>query len=96
MFRTPTGRLWSSDRINHGIVNLIGRGEWGFQALRHVYTTSQLAQGHSIKSMQKTLGNASAATTMDTHWHVLPDQEDLLRDPAADLVRDGSEFDRAG
>ncbi|HEY4598008.1 hypothetical protein [Corynebacterium sp.] len=46
--------------------------------------------------MQKTLGNASAATTMDTHWHVLPDQEDLLRDPAADLVRDGSEFDRAG
>lgn len=88
MFRTPTGRLWSSDRINHGIVNLVGKGEWGFHALRHVYATSQLSHGRSIKSVQKTLGHASAATTMDTYWHVLPDEEDLLRDSAAGLVRD--------
>lgn len=88
MFRTSTGKLWSSDRINHAIINLVGKGEWGFHALRHVYATSQLAQGRSIKAVQTALGHASAATTMDTYWHVLPDEEDLLRDSASGLVRD--------
>ena len=90
MFRTATGKLWSSDRINHAVKNLTDDG-WGFHALRHVYATSQLAQGRSIKAVQKALGHASAATTMDTYWHVLPDEEDLLRDSAAGLVRDGNE-----
>lgn len=79
MFRTPTGRLWSSDRINHAIINLVGKGEWGFHALRHVYATSQLSQGRSTKAVQKALGHASASTTKDTYWHVLPDEEDLRR-----------------
>ncbi|HJE84072.1 MAG TPA: site-specific integrase [Corynebacterium amycolatum] len=86
MFRTATGLLWSSDRINHAVKNLTDDG-WGFHALRHVYATSQLARGRSIKAVQKALGHASAATTMDTYWHVLPDEEDLLRGSASSLVR---------
>ena len=27
VFRTPTGQLWSSDRINHAIIKLVGKGE---------------------------------------------------------------------
>ena len=86
MFRTATGRLWASDRINHAVKNLTGDG-WGFHALRHVFATTMLSQGRSIKAVQKVLRHASAGTTIDTYWHFLPDEEELVRGSAGGLVR---------
>jgi integrase len=87
MFRTATGRLWASDRINHAMTALT-EGGWRFHALRHVFATTMLTQGRSIKAVQKILGHSSASTTIDTYWHFVPDEEDLVRGTAGDLVRD--------
>lgn len=86
MFRTATGRLWASDRINHAVKNLTDEG-WTFHALRHLYATTMLGAGRSVKAVQKTLGHSSASTTIDTYWHFLPDEEDLVRGTAGELVR---------
>lgn len=87
MFRTPTGLLWRTDRFNQAVSSVSREGGWSPHALRHLFATTMLAQGRSIKAVQKTLGHASAATTIDTYWHVLPDEEELLRGSASDLVR---------
>lgn len=85
MFRTPHGKLWTSDLLTKA-VKVVGSG-WSPHALRHVFATQMLASGRSVKAVQKALGHASAATTIDTYWHVLPDEEELMRGSASGLVR---------
>lgn len=87
MFRTPTGLLWTSDLLDKAVKVANRRSGWTTHALRHVFATTMLASGRSIKAVQKALGHASAATTIDTYWHVLPDEESVMRDTSSDLVR---------
>lgn len=94
MFRTSAGNLWASDRINHAVKALTG-GAWTFHALRHLYATTMLTSGRSIKAVQRVLGHSSASTTIDTYWHFLPDEEDLVRNTASSLVRDLQGIDAA-
>lgn len=86
MFRTATGLLWTSDRIKHAL-DMVADG-WTFHALRHVFATRMLSSGRSVKAVQRVLGHSSASTTMDTYWHFLPEEEDLVRGSASELVRD--------
>ena len=64
--------------------------------LRHCYASFLIADGQSVKTVQKRMGHASAMVTLDVYGHLLPDSEErtreavdrwLRRPPPADLSR---------
>jgi integrase len=87
IFTRPSGGLWSSDDIASAMRALTGK-QWTFHALRHVYASSLIRQGRGVKAVQQMLGHKNASTTLDTYTHMWPDEDDLVRDAANDLVRD--------
>jgi integrase len=40
--------------------------------LRHTYASLLIAQGASVKAVQKQLGHKTASITLDTHGHLFP------------------------
>ena len=54
-----------------------------FHHLRHFYVSALISAGCSVKSVQKALGHASAAETLETYAHLRPDDEDRTRDAIA-------------
>ena len=46
---------------------------------RHYAASVMIAQGASVKAVQRHLGHASAKTTLDTYAHLFPDAEDITR-----------------
>lgn len=54
-------------------------------SLRHYYASLLIRHGESVKVVQKRLGHATAAETLDTYSHLWPDSEDRTRD-AVDAV----------
>lgn len=48
--------------------------------LRHYYASLLIRHGESVKTVQKRLGHASAAETLDTYSHLWPDSDDRTRD----------------
>lgn len=51
----------------------------GFHDLRHYYASLLIRHGESIKTVQRRLGHATAAETLDTYAHLWPDSEDRTR-----------------
>jgi integrase len=52
----------------------------GFQDLRHYYASLLIRHGESVKTVQKRLGHATAAETLDTYAHLWPDSDDRTRE----------------
>jgi integrase len=50
-----------------------------FHALRHFYASLLIGHGESVKTVQASLGHASAAEALDTYSHLWPDSEDRTR-----------------
>ncbi len=53
--------------------------------LRHYYASLLIRHGESVKTVQRRLGHATAAETLDTYSHLWPDSDDRTRD-AIDAV----------
>jgi integrase len=51
-----------------------------FHELRHYYASLLIRPGESVKVVQKRLGHATAAETLDTYSHLWPDSEDRTRE----------------
>lgn len=89
IFQRRGGGLWSSDDIASATRALLGKDAgWTFHTLRHVYASGLIRAGRGVKAVQKMLGHKNAATTLDTYTHLWPDEDSMVRDAAADLVRD--------
>lgn len=50
--------------------------------IRHYYASLLISNGESVKVVQKRLGHASAAETLDTYAHLWPDSDERTRDIA--------------
>ena len=65
------------DRISAAV------GVLGFEAtshdLRHYCASMLIASGCSVKAVQRFLGHATAAETLDTYGHLWPDDDDRIR-----------------
>ncbi len=59
----------------------------GFHALRHYYASLLIRHGESIKTVQRRLGHATAAETLDTYAHLWPDSDDRTRDAIDSALR---------
>jgi integrase len=62
----------------------------GFHELRHFYASLLIHHGESVKTVQRRLGHATAAETLDTYAHLWPDSDDRTRE-AIDSVLGGVE-----
>ena len=51
-----------------------------FHDLRHFFASVLIASGCSIKQVQMALGHDSARITLDTYAHLMPGDEDKVRD----------------
>jgi integrase len=58
--------------------------------LRHFYASLLIRHGESVKTVQRRLGHATAAETLDTYAHLWPDSDDRTRE-AIDSVLGGAE-----
>lgn len=85
LFRTPTGRGWTSEHISHAMKALGGPR---FHDLRHLYASSLIRRGMGVKAVQAMLGHASATLTLDTYAHLWPDEHERVRDAAGGLLGD--------
>lgn len=52
----------------------------GMHDLRHYYASLLIRHGESVKTVQRRLGHATAAETLDTYAHLWPDSDDRTRD----------------
>lgn len=59
----------------------------GFHDLRHYYASLLIRHGESVKTVQRRLGHATAAETLDTYAHLWPDSEDRTRDAVDAILR---------
>ena len=57
----------------------------GMHELRHYYASLLIRHGESVKTVQRRLGHATAAETLDTYSHLWPDSDDRTRE-AIDAV----------
>lgn len=59
----------------------------GFHDLRHYYASLLIRHGESIKTVQRRLGHATAAETLDTYAHLWPDSEDRTRSAVDSVLK---------
>jgi len=52
----------------------------GMHDLRHYYASLLIRHGESVKPVQRRLGHARAAETLDTYSHLWPDSDDRTRE----------------
>jgi hypothetical protein len=64
-----------------------GLEEFTLHNLRYFYASGLIAAGCDIVTVQRALGHASAAITLNTYSHLWPTAEDRTRSAAADLMR---------
>jgi integrase len=57
----------------------------GMHDLRHYYASLLIRHGESVKTVQRRLGHATAAETLDTYSHLWPDSDDRTRE-AVDAI----------
>lgn len=84
---TPTRSATSGRRATR----LTGVTGVRFHDLRHGYASMLIAAGCSVKAVQKALGHASSATTLNLYVHLWPGDEDRIRqavDQAVALAAD--------
>lgn len=83
VFTTPAGSaisrsMWSQIwRPAARTANLPERV--GLHCLRHWYASALIAHGESVKVVQRRLGHASAAITLDVYGHLWPTSDDQTR-----------------
>jgi len=95
--RGPWAKVWAGimRRANE---SLKGLGETSVPAgtslhdLRHYYASLLIREGENVKVVQKRLGHASAAITLDTYTHLWPDSAETTRAAVARHL--GDLFDR--
>lgn len=68
-----TGDAWAK------ATEAAGCPEMRFHDLRHFYASLLIRHGESVKTVQKNLGHASAAETLDTYSHLWHDSDDRTR-----------------
>jgi integrase len=54
--------------------------------LRHFYASGLIAQGCDVVTVQRSLGHATATTTLNTYSHLWPTAEDRTRKAAAAMM----------
>ena len=64
-----------------------------YHALRHAFASLLIAGGCSVKAVQRALGHASAATTLNLYAHMWPGDDDRIR-PAVDRAFGSDAEDR--
>lgn len=100
VFTTETGKPIRRNKLQAVFAKAVrdARAPTGtsFHALRHFYASLLIRHGESVKVVQRRLGHATAAETLDTYSHLWPDSEDRTRDAVdsvlgapADSVRTG-------
>lgn len=60
----------------------------GMHDLRHYYASLLIRHGESVKTVQRRLGHATAAETLDTYSHLWPDSDDRTRDAVDAILGD--------
>ena len=73
VFTTETGEHLTPNSLYYHakrILSAIGCGDRDVHDLRHTYATLSLQNGMDIKTLQMSLGHATAAFTLDTYAHV--------------------------
>ncbi|MCO1660920.1 tyrosine-type recombinase/integrase [Pseudonocardia sp. S2-4] len=66
----------------------------GFHDLRHYYASLLIRHGESVKTVQRRLGHATAAETLDTYARLWPDSDERTRE-AIDSVLRSSRHERS-
>jgi integrase len=54
--------------------------------LRHYYASLLIRHGESVKTVQRRLGHATAAETLDTYSHLWPDSDDRTREAVGAIL----------
>ena len=73
VFPSPTGGPISPDSVLHMLHRVLKRAglpKVRFHDLRHSYAVAAIRAGDDIKTVQETLGHATAAFTLDVYGHV--------------------------
>jgi integrase len=66
------------DRVFRPAVKRAGLPDVRFHDLRHTYASLMIREGASVKALQKAMGHATAAMTLDTYSHLYPDELENL------------------
>lgn len=69
-------------------VNAAGIGRINIHSLRHFYASGLIAAGCDVVTVQRALGHASPAVTLNTYSHLWPDAADRTRVAAGRLLID--------
>ena len=72
--RNRSGHLWRAAAKRAKLPE-----DTSWHDLRHFYASVLIRAGESVKVVQKRLGHASAAVTLDTYTHLWPSDEDRTR-----------------
>lgn len=75
----PIRRTHFADAFRRAVIRAQIPEGTRFHELRHYYASLLIRHGESVKVVQKRLGHASAAETLDTYSHLWPDAEDRTR-----------------
>ncbi len=81
-WRSWVGRYWRR------VVDPMGHTELRFHDLRHTFASLAIANGADIKTLQRILGHASAAMTLDRYGKMYPDSLDDVADKLDKAGRD--------
>ena len=87
VFTTETGAPFNQRMADRGFRNTLaaaGLSGFHFHSLRHTYAVNALRAGEDIKTVQASLGHASAAFTLDKYGHVT---DRMRKDSAARMER---------
>ncbi|MGA5264284.1 tyrosine-type recombinase/integrase [Streptomyces griseoincarnatus] len=72
--RSPWARVWRKMAAEANVP-----AGTTLHTLRHTYASLLIKHGESVKVVQKRLGHASAAVTLDTYSHLWPDSDSTTR-----------------
>ena len=75
--RSAMGHAWRRAAPAAGVVG------YSWHDLRHYAASVMIAEGASVKAVQKQLGHENASTTLDTYAHLFPDAEESTRNALA-------------
>jgi integrase len=73
-WRSWVGRYWRP------VVDPLGHKDLRFHDMRHTFASLAIASGADIKTLQRILGHASAAMTLDRYGKMYPDSLDQVAD----------------
>lgn len=81
MYDNAVSWRWSATRTAAGLEHV------RLHDLRHFYASGLIADGCDVVTVQRSLGHATATTTLNTYSHLWPTAEDRTRAAASSLAR---------